>query len=162
MPYATKPSAQETFERRMEVFRLKARGLSQTVIAKELRVNRNTIKRDFAWLKDHMREVAANSDTFEEVGEAMALLQEISQEALYHMAETENAHAKNNYLRTALEASDKRIRLMMDAGIIDKAAVDMNVHLDYSKMTTEELLQKRDELAVKMRQLGSDGPHRRN
>jgi hypothetical protein len=154
--YLTKPSAQETFERRMEVFRLRMRGLTQSVISKELGVNRNTILRDCKWIKEHMREIAANADTFSEVGEAMAHLREIEQEALYHMADTENAHAKNNYLRTALEACDKRIRLMMDAGIIEKAAADVNVNFDFSKMSTEELMQKRDELAVRMRRLGGD------
>ena len=36
--YATKPSTEETYERRIKVFRMKMRGLNHTAIARELRV----------------------------------------------------------------------------------------------------------------------------
>lgn len=142
--YTTKPSAEETFERRLEVFRLQMRGIRPTEIARELGVSLKTIRKDRRWLEAHLREVALNADRFKEIGEAMEVLKEVEQEALYHMAETENAHAKNQYLQTAMNARVNRTKMMMDAGIIPKASEDVNLHVgEMAKMSVEELVQRR-------------------
>ncbi len=78
--YATKPSAQETYERRVKVFRMKMRGLTHTSIAKELNVARNTIVRDAEWVREHFTQIAAEADRNSEVGMAMAKLEEIEKE----------------------------------------------------------------------------------
>jgi FixJ family two-component response regulator len=145
-----KPSAQETQERRMLVFRMKMRGLTHASIARELDVNPKTITRDAKWIKEHMREVAASVDKYEELGEAMASLQEISKEAMYQFNETEKASEKNSFLVTALNATNQRIKMMMEAGIIDKAATDVNLSLDLSKLTTDELEKKRAEVMSRL------------
>jgi len=146
----TKPSAQETKERRMLVFRMKMRGLTHAAIARELDVNSKTITRDAKWIKEHMREVAASVDKYEELGEAMASLQEISKEAMYQFNETEKASEKNSFLVTALNATNQRIKMMMEAGIIDKATTDINLSLDLSKLTTDELEKKRAEVMSRL------------
>jgi hypothetical protein len=134
----------------MLVFRMKMRGLSHAAIARELEVNPKTITRDAKWLKEHMREVAASVDKYEELGEAMASLQEIAKEAMYQFNEAEKSAEKNSFLVTALNATERRIKLAMDAGIIDKAATDVNLSLDLSKMTTDELQQKRAEVMSRL------------
>lgn len=146
-PYTTKPTAEETFERRLEVFRLDMRGIKPSEIARELEVSTKCIRKDRMWIETHLRELALNADRFKELGEAMAVLKEIEQEALYHMAETENPHAKNNYLVSAMTARDKRTRLMMDAGIIPKASekIELNVG-EMAKMSTEELVHRRQKV----------------
>jgi len=58
---------------------------------------------------------------------------------------------------TALNAMKERIKIAMDSGVIDRAAVDMNLSVDYSKMTTDELLKAREEEVGKLRRLGLDG-----
>lgn len=152
--YTTKPSAEETFERRLEVFRLQMRGIRPTEIARELQVSMKTIRKDRKWLETHLREVALNADRFKEIGESMEVLKEIEQEALYHMAETENAHAKNNYLQTAMSAREKRTRLMMDSGIIPKAAEDVNLHVgEMAKMSTEELVLRRQKVLAELQEM---------
>lgn len=147
---ASKPSAQATYERRMLVFRMKMRGLGHAAIARELDRNPKTITRDAKWLKEHMREVAASVDKYEELGEAMASLQEISKEAMYQFNETEKPSEKNSFLVTALNATNQRIKMMMEAGIIDKAATDVNLTLDLSKLTTNELEKKRAEVMSRL------------
>lgn len=154
--YTTKPSAEETFERRLEVFRLQLRGIKPTEISRELGVSMKTIRKDRKWLENHLRELALNADRFREIGEAMEVLKEIEQEALYHMAETENPHAKNNYLVTAMGAREKRTRLMMDAGIIPKASesIDLNVG-EMGKMSVEELVQRRKKVVAELQDMES-------
>jgi FixJ family two-component response regulator len=134
----------------MLVFRMKVRGLTHASIARELDVNPKTITRDAKWIKEHMREVAASVDKYEELGEAMASLQEISKEAMYQFNETEKASEKNSFLVTALNATNQRIKMMMEAGIIDKAATDVNLSLDLSKLTTDELEKKRAEVMSRL------------
>jgi FixJ family two-component response regulator len=134
----------------MLVFRMKMRGLTHASIARELDVNPKTITRDAKWIKEHMREVAASVDKYEELGEAMASLQEISKEAMYQFNETEKASEKNSFLVTALNATNQRIKMMMEAGIIDKAATDVNLSLDLSKLTTDELEKKRAEVMSRL------------
>jgi transcriptional regulator len=155
MPLAKKPSAEATYERRVDVFRMKMRGLNHSVIARELGVNRNTIIRDSEWIKENLRELAASTDKFSEMGTAMAKLDEIEKEAMFHFNETENPHAKNNFLLTAITACEKRIRLAMDAGLIEKAPVHINMSVEeIKKMTTQELLNKRTEILSRLQQSG--------
>lgn len=162
--YTTKPSAEETFERRLEVFRLQARGIRPSEIANELGVSTRTIRKDRKWLDTHLREVALNADRFKEIGETMEMLREVEQEALYHMAETENPHAKNNYLVTAMNAREKRTRLMMDAGIIPKASDEVNLNVgEMSKMSVDELVKRRREVVAELQEIeGRDAGASRN
>lgn len=157
MPLPCKPSAEATKERRMEVFRLKMRGLTNSAISRELGVNRNTIVRDSKWVQAHLRELAVSADKFEEIGKVMAKLEEVEKEAFFLCNETENVHAKNNFLMTAINAMKERVKIMMDSGIIDRAAVDVNMSVDYTKMTTEELLRAHQEETSRIKQFGLEG-----
>ena len=152
--YTKKPSTQETYERRIKVFRMKMRGLNHTAISRELNVSRNAIIRDAKWIKEHFTEIAAHADRNSEVGMAMAKLEEIEREAMFNYSETENPKTKNDFLQTAISACEKRIRMMMDAGIISKAPVDLNLTVDLSKMSTEELIQRRQQVVNRLGSLG--------
>lgn len=141
----------------MEVFRLEMRGMNQSAIAKVLQVNRNTIIRDVKWLREHTREIALNADKFAEVGDTMKFYEEVEREAMFQFHEVDSPHAKNNLLMTAITAREKKMRLMMDAGIIDKAALDVNMSVDWSKFTTDELLTKRKNLLSRLTEFGVEG-----
>lgn len=157
MPLAKKPSAQETHERRLEVFRMKMRGLSNSVIARELDVNRNTILRDVQWVREHQREAAVAADKHTEIGVAMAKLEEIEKDAMHQFSETGNPHAKNNFLLTAIAATEKRVKIMMESGIIDKASEKVDLTVDFSKLTTEELIEERNKALERLKGLGALG-----
>ena len=156
MAAGTKSIAEETRDRRIEVFRLKMRGLNHSAIARELQCSRKTVIRDAQWIEANMREIALDADRYTEIGEAMSWLKEIAQDALFHMAEAEKPSEKNGFLKTAADAIDKRLRLMMDAGIIERAAVDLNLNIpDLLKLSTMELEAKRDELINRLRATGT-------
>lgn len=156
-----KPSSEQTLERRLEVFRLKMRGLSHVAIARSLQVSRNTILRDAGWIKDHLREIATNADKFDVLGEAMSELEEIKKQALFYANETENPQARNNFLLTSITALEKRVRLMMDAGIIDAAPIGVNLSVEeVKKMSTEELLQRRATMLDHLKKLEVPGGNR--
>ena len=150
----TKPSAQETYERRIKVFRMKMRGLTHTSIARELGCSRKAITRDAQWIQEHFTQLASQADRNSEMGMAMAKLEEIEKEAMFNYYETENPKAKNDFLLTAITACEKRIKLMMDAGIISKAPIDLNLSLDLSRMSTEELIQRRREVVSRLSAFG--------
>ncbi len=149
-----RPSAQQTQERRIQVFRMTMRGLNNTVIGRELGVSRQTISHDVKWNRVHFTEMAAHADRNEIVGEAIAKLEEMEKEAMFHFSEASNDHFRNQFLMTAISACEKRIKLMMDSGVIQKAAIDVNLNMDYSKLTTDELLTKRTEVLNRLRVLG--------
>lgn len=145
-------------ERRLEVFRLKMRGLAHAAIARSLQVTRNTIIRDANWIKEHLREIATQADKFDVMGEAMSELEEIKKQALFYASETENPQARNNFLLTSITALEKRVRLMMDAGIIDAAPIGVNLSVEeVRKMSTEELLQKRASMLDHLKKLEMPG-----
>jgi len=152
--YAKKPSTEETYERRIKVFRMKMRGLNHTAIARELGCSRNAIIRDAKWIREHFTEIAATADRNSEVGLAMAKLEEIEREAMFNYSETENPKLKNDFLITAISACEKRIKMMMDAGIITKAPVDVNLTMDFTKMSTEELVQRRQQVVSRLSDYG--------
>jgi len=152
--YAKKPSTAETYERRIKVFRMKMRGLNHSAIARELGCSRNAIIRDAKWIKEHFTELAAHADRNSEVGMAMAKLEEIEREAMFNYSETENPKLKNDFLLTAISACEKRIKMMMDSGIITKAPVDLNLSIDLSKMSTEELIQRRQQVVNRLAKFG--------
>jgi hypothetical protein len=156
--YATKPSTAETYERRIKVFRMKMRGLNHTAIARELNVTRNAIVRDAKWIQENFTQLAAQADRNSEMGMVMAKLEEIEKEAMFNYSETENPKAKNDFLLTAITACEKRIKLMMDSGIISKAPVDLNLSVDFSKMSTEELIQRRREVVNRLARFGVAAP----
>jgi hypothetical protein len=158
MMLTKKPSSEETLERRLEVFRLQMRGLSNVAISRALQVTRNTIIRDSKWLKGNLRELATQADKFDVMGEAMSELEEIKKQALFYASETENPQARNNFLLTSITALEKRVRLMMDAGIIDAAPIGVNLSVEeVRKMSTEELLQKRASMLDHLKKLEVPG-----
>lgn len=152
-----RPSAKESQARRIQVFRMTMRGLNITTVAKELGCSRQTASNDVKWNRIHFAEMAAHADRNEVVGEAIAKLEEMEKEAMYNFSESENPHFKNQFLMTAISACEKRIKLMMEAGIIQKAAIDVNMNMDFSKFTTDELLAKRAEALNRLRFLGVPG-----
>ncbi len=154
--YDHKPSATETRDRRLQVFRLLMRGVKKSVIAETLGVNPNCITSDVVWIKNNLREYAASADTFGEVGTAAAEMQEVKQEAMYHFSQTSNHHAKNQYLLTAIQAIEKRLKIMMDAGIIERAPTVL-LDIDVAKLSTVELLKRREQMLEQLANLGVGG-----
>ena len=154
--YEGKPSATETQERRLQVFRLLMRGVKKSVIANTLGVNPHCVSGDVKWIKANLREMALNADTFTEAGLAAAELQEAKQEAMYCFSQTSNPHAKNQFLLTAIQAIEKRLKIMMDAGIIDRAPTVL-LDIDVAKLSTVELLKRREQMLERLAGMGMGG-----
>jgi len=154
--YDRKPSAEETRNRRLEVFRLLMRGINKTVIAKTLGVRRKCVATDAEWIRQNLRELAANADTFAEVGVAAAEMQELKQEAMYHFSQAGNHHAKSQYLLIAMQAIEKRLKLMTDAGIIERAPT-VQLDIDVAKLSMVELMKRREQVLEQIARMGFGG-----
>jgi hypothetical protein len=145
-----RPTSEQTRERRMEVLRRKLRGQSHSAIARDIGVRRATVSEDAKWLETFSRERAADADSYQEVGHAMLFFEQIEGEALRQFYSLKSPVHKHKFLQTAVLAREKMVRLMMDAGVIKRAAVDVNLDVDYSKLTTGELLAKRREMLERL------------
>lgn len=133
-------TASSTEERRAKVSQLHARGLPGTAIAEVLGINRKTVGRDLKLLGQRARQDALAIDRFEVVGQAMKFYDEIEHEAMFGFHEAEAHSAKIAYLSTAMAAREKKIKLMMQAGIIERAASSVDVVMDVAKLSWEGLV----------------------
>jgi transcriptional antiterminator len=135
------------------------RGISISTIASELNISQSTVKSDQAWIRGNLREFAAGIDALGEVGQSLATYQEIEHEALFQASETSSPQAKNGYLMTAISARREYMKLLMDVGLVEKAATKLDMNIDLTKMTTEELLQERAKSVARLREMGLPGPN---
>jgi transposase len=160
MPLPHKPSAAETEERRRKVFHLLMEGLSHAEIARQLAVNRKTIVNDAKRISSSLRERASDADSFSEIGTAAAKLEKIESEAMASAHQTANLRDRNYLLQTASTACERRIRLLMDAGLVDRAPLNVGLTVqDFKKMSTEELKQVGAQIIERLKQYGiGSGP----
>lgn len=154
--YDHRPSAAEARNRRFDVFRLLMRGIKKAAIARTLGVSEKCVAADAEWIRQNLRDFASNADTFAEVGEAAAELREVKQEAMYHFSQAGNHHAKNAYLLTAMQAIERRLKIMMDAGIIERAPT-IQLDIDVAKLSTVELMKRREMVLEQIAKMGFGG-----
>lgn len=149
---ATKEQLQD---RRRTVWELYLRGVPLTVISRTLNVHRNTINNDLRELRKTHKQQVSNVDISEEVGDLAAKYDEIFKYAISEYATTDREGAKSSFLSQAQEALHKKSKLLMDVGIIPKAAQEVSGRIviegvDVQKADLRELKSIRDKLLARM------------
>jgi Homeodomain-like domain len=124
----------EIDERRQHVVTLRLRGLSQTQIARSLKVHQSTVSRDGRWIAEHWKELygtPANLQIEQEIGEAIDLFQDTEVSALrdYHRLNAEKAKQRNACLRTAILARQMRVNLLLSLGLLHRQSGNSGVTL---------------------------------
>ncbi len=114
-------------DRQKEVLKLRLRGLSQTAIAKVLGISQPVVNRHFKAIRKKMERDGKSINQDVVVGESLALFTEVEQRAweLYYTAkQKEKLNDANKALQLVLSAREKGLTLLMDLGLVKRAAVE--------------------------------------
>ena len=116
----------ELNERQRRILNYRFRGLTQTAIAKLEEVSQPMIAKEIRTIKKVFAEQGRSIDQEQVVGESVSLYQEVEQRAweMYFTHKAEKPSAANKALDTVMAAREKTIKLMMDLGIMKKAAIE--------------------------------------
>jgi len=133
-------------DRRKTVWEMLVRGTPQVVIAKTLNVHRNTITNDVRFLRQLHRVEVKDTDVHEILGDAVAKFDEIFKYAMqeYSTVDKKKTAAKAQFLEKALSAMDKKARLLVETGVLPKAAQEITGKMmvegvDVTKASIQEL-----------------------
>ena len=131
-------------ERRAKVWELLVRGVSQTTIAEMLGVHRNTVANDVKELRKNHREDVKDADVHDELGDTVAKYDEIFKYAMAEYSTADKPRERAQFMDKALAALDKKTRLMVETGVLPKAAQEITGKMviegvEITKASLEEL-----------------------
>jgi len=137
-------SKEQISDRRKTVWEMLVRGIPQVVIAKTLNVHRNTITNDVRELRKQHREEVKDTDVHETLGDAVAKFDEIFTYAMQEYSVADKAREKSQFLEKAIAAMDKKCRLLVETGVLPKAAQEITGKMivegvDVTKASLQEL-----------------------
>ena len=152
-------------ERRDTVWEMLVRGVPQVVIAKTLNVHRNTIANDVRELRRTHREDVADNDVHDTLGDAVAKFDEIFKYAMQEYSTVEKPREKAQFLEKALSAMDKKTRLLVETGILPKAAQEITGKMivegvDITKASLQELRTLQNRMMGQLQTTSGGGSNR--
>lgn len=137
-------------DRRRQVFEfVMMKGLSETAIAEQLGVHRNTIVNDVRAMRDEMRAQVKDLDVMAEIGDQKIRFERIVSDALFEAAATKTPGAKAMLIAQALRAMELKQRLLIETGFLPNAVkrtegkMEVSGGLDIRAMSTPELQELR-------------------
>jgi transposase len=113
-------------KRRMLVFDLHLRGMTNGAIAAILKCHRNTVSADLRAIKKTQAKAVQKLDSDEETGATLDYYRKLRDEAYQQYLECESANAKLGFLQAALRAQEMFTKLLMDIGTIEKVAAKVS------------------------------------
>ena len=142
-------------DRRRKVWSLVLRGVPETVIAQSLGVHRNTIVNDLRKLREEHRSDMAEADALEELGDAVAKFDDIFRHAIQEFHLADSPGVKRGYLSEAANAVEKKVRLLLEVGVLPRAAQEVKGNLvvegvNLERANLEELRALRDRLVQRV------------
>jgi len=143
-------------ERRRHVWAFVLKGVPESMIAKAMNVHRNTIVNDIRELRKQHRDQIVDADVMAEIGDATSKFDFIIKEALAEFAQAEKPGAKSLFLERATAALDKKVKWLVECGVLPKAAQEVTGKLliegvDVGKASLEELEGLRNRLVSQLR-----------
>lgn len=160
-----KRSKEEIAQRRATVWEMLVRGIPQVVIAKTLNVHRNTITNDVRELRKQHREDVKDTDVHETLGDAVAKFDEIFKYAMQEYSTAEKPREKSQFLEKAIAAMDKKARLLVETGVLPKAAQEITGKMivegvDVTKASLQELRALQSRMMGQLKSLSAPGANR--
>jgi len=142
----------DTEERRNQVWEMLVRGVSQKVISETLNVHRNTVANDIKVLRDRHRKDIADVDTKAELGDAVKKFDEIFKYAMNEYSTCAKEQQRATFLEKAMMALTKKVGLLVDTGVLPKAANEITGKLtiegvDVTRASLEELKTLRNRMS---------------
>lgn len=138
-------------DRRRTVWEMTLRGIPETMIANALHVHRNTIVNDIREIRKKNRDKVADADVMTEIADAMQKFEEIFQLAMKDYGQASKDLSKSRYQEIAMNALDKKVRFLVEVGVLPRAAQEITGRMviegiDVEKASIEELKGLRNRL----------------
>ncbi len=114
-------------DKQKQVFKLKLRGFTQRAIGEVMNISQPAVAKHWKAIKKRFSDIGASIDQNQVVGESVSLYQEIEERAwdLYSLAKGAGKIGDaNRALSTVMTARDKALSLLMDLGLLRRAAVE--------------------------------------
>ena len=117
----------ELSERQRRIVNFRMRGLTQVAIAKLEKVSQPMIAKELRKIREVFKQQGRTIDSEVVLGESVSLYQEVEKRAweLYFAHKEDRPSAANKALDTIMASREKTIKLMMDLGIMKKAAKEI-------------------------------------
>lgn len=117
----------ELSARQRRIINYRLRGMTQAAIASLEKVSQPMIAKEQRRIREIYKEQGRTIDSELVMGETVSLYQEIERRGweLYFLHKEERPSAANKALDTIMASRDKTIKLMMDLGIMKKAAKEV-------------------------------------
>jgi hypothetical protein len=128
-----KASQEEIAERRRMVLRMRMRGVGYREIAKKLGVGHMTIKRDLEIIQAKTRERIGKFEREYALSESLSVYEEVETAAWndYHSS-TPGSSTRASFLAQIRAARGDQVKLLMDVGLIDRAAQEVKHKHEHS------------------------------
>lgn len=112
-------------DRQRTIAKLKLRGLSQKLMAEMLDLTPARISQEVAAIREHFISKGSDINQAALVGETVTLYEQVEQEAWrIFYAEDTSKQIKLRTLDTIMSAREKNVKLLMDLGLIRRAAIE--------------------------------------
>jgi hypothetical protein len=153
-------SKEQIADRRKTVWEMLVMGVPQVTIAKTLNVHRNTITNDVRELRKLHREEVKDTDVHETLGDAVAKFDEIFKYAMQEYSTADKAREKAQFLEKAIAAMDKKTRLLVETGVLPKAAQEITGKMivegvDVTKASLQELRTLRNRMMSQLQTMSA-------
>ena len=137
------------------------RGIPQHVISKTLGVHRNTVCNDVQYLTERHRKEISDIDVQRSLGDSVAKFDEIFKYAMQEFSNAEHPKERAAFLEKALSAMEKKTKLLVDTGVLPKAAQEITGKMivegvDLTKASLEELRVLRNRMVSQLQQFAPE------
>lgn len=158
-------SKEDIADRRKTVWEMLVRGIPQVVIASTLNVHRNTIANDVKELRKQHREQVKDTDVHETLGDSVAKFDEIFKYAMHEYSTADKSREKAQFLEKAISAMDKKTRLLVETGVLPKAAQEITGKMfvegvDVTKASLQELRTLKNRMMGQLHAMSGAGTNR--
>lgn len=139
----------ELSEQQQLIARLKLRGMSQKAIANVLDVTPQRISQEVRTIREHFRARGASVNQEVVVGETVTLYEEVERKAWEVFNDKDNPK-KLRALDTVMSAREKHLKLLMDLGLMKRAAIEHQHGIAKSPVFESLTPEKRQEIVARI------------
>lgn len=117
----------ELTDKQRQVLKLKLRGFTQKAIGEVMGISQPAVSKHWNKIQTRFATIGATIDQHQVVGESVSLFQEIEEQAwnlFYTAKQVGKLGDANKALSSIMTARDKSLNLLMDLGLLRRAAVE--------------------------------------
>ena len=131
-------------EQQQTIVRFKIRGLTQVAIARFLKVTPARVSQEVKAIREHHIAKGSSVNQAALVGETLSIYEEVERKSweVFHSEEGKKLRA----LETVMTARDRQMKLMMDLGLVKRAAIEHTSTVVVSPLMSSLTPERREEV----------------